>query len=329
MIYYRFFGENLAEQAKSLTKNFLEKLKDFEFGSFGLGFSGQGKENAKKDLLPLVVNEFKKADKKFSNKDHEIFLLVDLDRQKVEVEVKPVFIFGYYNKYSREIAQTIHYCIECKGRKCSVCNFTGKQVQESVQEILGEKARSMFDSRMDFFHGAGREDVDVLMLGNGRPFVLELAQPKKRKALLKELEIEVNKDKRVRIHSLEFCGQEKVAQVKTLEHDKVYEAVVECEKEVDKRTLEELVGKRFDVEQFTPTRVEKRRAQTTRKRWAEIVKAELLGSKKFSLQLKTQAGLYIKEFASGDSGRTKPSISSLVGQTCRCVQLDVLEIIEK
>ena len=329
MIYFRFFGENPAEQAKSLTKNFLEKLKDFEFESFGLGFSGQGKESAKKELFPLIASEFKKAGKKFSNMQHEMFLLCDLDRKKVEVEVKPVFIFGYYNKYSREIAQTIHYCIECKGRKCSACNFTGKQVQESVQEIIGETARGIFNSRKDFFHGAGREDVDVLMLGSGRPFVIELAQPKKRKVSLKELEKEANKDTRVRFHSLSFCGAEKVAQVKTTEHDKIYEAVVECEKEVEKNKVEELIGKRFEIEQFTPTRVEKRRAKTTRKKWAEITQAKFLGEKKFSIQLKTQAGLYIKEFVSGDSERTKPSVSSLVGQACRCVQLDVLEIKEK
>ncbi|MBI4044505.1 MAG: tRNA pseudouridine(54/55) synthase Pus10 [Candidatus Diapherotrites archaeon] len=329
MIYFRFFGETPAEQAKNLAKNFLEKLKDFEFVYFGLGFSGKDKQTAKKEFLSLIVSEFEKAGKNFSNQEHEVFLLCDLDRKKVEVEVKPVFIFGHYNKYSREIAQTIHYCIECKGRKCSACNFTGKQVQESVQEIIGKKALEAFSARKHFFHGAGREDVDVLMLGKGRPFVLELAQPKKRKISLKEFEENVNKEKRVRFHSLAFCGPEKVAQVKTTEHDKAYEAVVECEKEADKEKIGALAGQRLGIEQFTPTRVEKRRAKATRKKWAEITRVKALERKKFSLQLKTQAGLYIKEFVSGDSGRTKPSLSSLLGQPCRCVQLDVLEIIEK
>lgn len=329
MIYFRFFRETPAEQAKSLAKNFLEKLKDFEFGSFGLGFSGKAKESAKNYLLPLIVEEFKKAGKKFSNREHEVFLLIDLDRKKTEVEVKPVFIFGYYNKYSREIAQTIHYCIECKGRTCSACNFTGKQVQESVQEIIGGKAREIFNARKDFFHGAGREDVDVLMLGNGRPFVLELAQPKKRKISLEGFEENVNRDKRVRFHSLSFCGPEKVAQVKEAGHDKVYQAIVECEKEAGKEKIKALAGQQLEIEQFTPVRVEKRRAKTTRKKWAEITRVQVLEGKKFSIELKTQAGLYIKEFVSGDSNRTKPSISSLVGFPCRCVQLDVLEIIEK
>ena len=42
------------------------------------------------------------------------------------------------------------------------------------------------------FHGAGREDIDVRMLGSGRTFVLEILEPKIRDLDLETLQEEVN-----------------------------------------------------------------------------------------------------------------------------------------
>ena len=46
------------------------------------------------------------------------------------------------------------------------------------------------------FHTGGREDIDVRMLGNGRPFVLEILDPKKSYSVsedkLKEMEAIIN-----------------------------------------------------------------------------------------------------------------------------------------
>ena len=46
----------------------------------------------------------------------------------------------------------------------------------------------------------------------------------------------------------------------------------------------------------------------------------------FDLILRTEAGAYIKEFISGDEGRTEPCVSRLLGVPCDCVELDVLEV---
>ena len=37
-------------------------------------------------------------------------------------------------------------------------------------------------------------------------------------------------------------------------------------------------------------------------------------------------GLYIKELISGDDGRTKPSVSSILNKNCICKELDVLKV---
>ena len=52
---------------------------------------------------------------------------------------------------------------------------------ESVEELLSEPILEATNGWQAKFHGAGREDIDVLMLGSGRPFVLEIKEPKIRK----------------------------------------------------------------------------------------------------------------------------------------------------
>ena len=80
------------------------------------------------------------------------------------------------------------------------------------------------------------------------------------------------------------------------------------------------------IRQRTPQRVLHRRADRTRKRGVRSIKARFISSKLFVIVVRGQAGLYIKELISGDNGRTVPSISQILGQECRCRELDVIGI---
>ena len=77
--------------------------------------------------------------------------------------------------------------------------------------------------------------------------------------------------------------------------------------------------------QHTPQRVLHRRADLRRKRSVTDVKAKLSG-KDMILTVRGGAGLYIKELISGDSGRTRPSLSEILGKECACRELDVVKI---
>jgi tRNA pseudouridine synthase 10 len=44
------------------------------------------------------------------------------------------------------------------------------------------------------------------------------------------------------------------------------------------------------------------------------------------MEIKCDAGLYIKELISGDGGRTKPSLSALLGVEAEVTELDVLDV---
>ena len=84
-----------------------------------------------------------------------------------------------YRKLVRGLPQTIFWCPRCKGDRrrrvgCSECKGFGKLTRESVQELIGRRVLPTMAAKEGRFHGAGREDIDVLMLGRGRPFVFEV-----------------------------------------------------------------------------------------------------------------------------------------------------------
>jgi len=51
--------------------------------------------------------------------------------------------------------------------------------ETSVQEEIAKPILPYFRPKDYKFHSGGREDIDVRMLGDGRPFVLELISPRR------------------------------------------------------------------------------------------------------------------------------------------------------
>jgi tRNA pseudouridine synthase 10 len=63
-----------------------------------------------------------------------------------------------------------------------------------------------------------------------------------------------------------------------------------------------------------------------RRRRIHWVKADAIGEDSFDLELETDSGTYVKEFVSGDDGRSVPSFSERLGMPCKVETLDVLAI---
>lgn len=248
-----------------------------------------------------------------------------------------VYLEGRYRKLVRDLPQTVFFCPDCKGhprrrKKCARCGGFGKLTRESVQELVGWVAGKAFGTRKNRFHGAGREDVDVRMLGTGRPFVLELVDPKVLEVDLAELEAEINRrnEGRIEIHGLHWTERTRVQAIKETPHAKEYEALVEIEGRPAPARLAQLLGRRIDVVQHTPERVAHRRADKDRQRWIEILTLEELTEHEgvWRVLLRTQHGTYVKEVLSGEDGKTEPSLASLLALPCRCRQLDVVSILD-
>lgn len=52
----------------------------------------------------------------------------------------------------------------------------------------------------------------------------------------------------------------------------------------------------------------------------------VLDPRTIELEVRTEAGLYVKELVSGDGGRTCPSVAEVLGTAAECAELDVLAI---
>ena len=261
-------------------------------------------------------------------KNPQVVALVDTRFADVTLDISPVFIAGRYNKYSREIPQTIWPCRVCHGKGCDHCHGKGKMYETSVQEIIGDIALEMAEGEEHFFHGMGREDIDACMLGDGRPFVLEISQPKHRYVDLDELERRSNMTDLAGFNNLHFVQREAVERYKAAASDKVYHVHVKADGKVNKEEVSNvaLSFKDVNIDQRTPRRVEHRRADLVRKRKIHWCKAEQISDDSFDLELETDSGTYVKEFVSGDEGRSVPSFSERLGIPCKVETLDVLAI---
>lgn len=247
-----------------------------------------------------------------------------------------IFIEGRYRKLVRDLPQTLFYCPTCKGhprrrRGCETCEGFGKLTRDSVQELVAWVIGKAFGTRKNKFHGAGREDMDVRMLGNGRPFVLELLNPKQFGLDLAELEAEVNQrnEGRLEVLGLHYSDKPRVVVLKEGKHAKEYEARVgvEGDSEVALEKLQAYIGQRVVVTQRTPQRVAHRRADLDRERWIELVSVKREESGELIVRLLTEHGTYVKEAISGEDERTTPNLATWIGMACHCIELDVLAIL--
>ncbi len=242
-----------------------------------------------------------------------------------------VFLEGRYRKLVRGLPQTIFYCPTCKGRGkgCTACGGFGKLTKDSVQELIARKVLPRFKARYGKFHGAGREDLDVRMLGGGRPFVYEVVQPKRLDVDLEELRraILAYGAGRIEITELVPVPRARVAAIKETPSWKRYRALVEPAGAIAPARLDELAGAEITVRQRTPKRVAHRRADKERERRLRLRALAPSAGGRLELELDCEHGTYVKEWISGEEGRSAPSLGELLGAPARCLALDVWEVL--
>jgi hypothetical protein len=171
----------------------------------------------------------------------------------------PVFLYGRYRKLVRDIPQSRWRCTVCREDKqtnsvkakrlhststqpedvsvpkgdvpkatCESCQGTGLQYADSVQDLVGKKIVDAFSAADCVMHGMGREDVDVRCLGQGRPFVLELKEPLRRRpsdsleALAKEVCASASGKVELVSDTLRYSSRAEAVRLKGAEAEKSY-----------------------------------------------------------------------------------------------------------
>ncbi len=306
--------------------------EDELWSSLGVSHPEPLKSEFNRELGKLVGSRLGK-DVNFDTPDMTI--VIDTRYDTVKLQVASLFIYGRYRKFVRDIPQTRWPCKQCWGKGCKKCDGTGKMYQTSVEEQIAQKVMEASGGKEHFFHGMGREDIGVLMLGNGRPFILEISVPVIRNLDLAKLQSEINThaSEKVEVLDLEFSNHRAVPVLKADKPSKTYLVNVKFEKKVDIGKLKEVISSLSGkiINQKTPTRVAHRRADLVRKR--AVVDIELISSssngKSAEIEITSESGMYIKELINGDNGRTIPSLTSELDMVCTVQELDVLRINDK
>ncbi|MDP6626646.1 MAG: tRNA pseudouridine(54/55) synthase Pus10 [Methanopyri archaeon] len=291
-------------------------LKEYEFSTFQLGTTCLHE----KDIFIRAITE--RFGATFAEKHPDLTIV--LGPGTMEVVTRPLFVYGRYLKTSREIPQTRWPCRVCKGVGCPRCGGTGKMYQESVEEILGAPLLAATGGTGTRLHGCGREDIDARMLGSGRPFVIEVINPRCRKIDLPEITHE-----KANYLFLRFCEKGVSRMLKSCAAFKRYRAQVTLENEVDDLHLKkahDLCG--VQIDQQTPTRVLHRRKDLKRGRAIVGIVCRRCGPTELELELVVASGFYVKEFVSGDRGRSTPSLAEILDVGCTCTRLDVLAVFD-
>ena len=232
----------------------------------------------------------------------------------------PLYLKGNYNKFSREIGQSPW---EINGER--VCSSS---VEEEMKFVIIKK----FEADDLRFSAGGREDRDVRMLGKGRPFMVEILNPKKNiEKEIKNIEEEINNtSKYIKVNNLEKCKKEYCDVIKKAEVNKmkIYTCFVWTKKELTEEDINKLNNiKNMDVVQKTPLRVLHRRSLMDRYKKVFGLKAEKVSEHFMILDVIASAGTYIKEFVHSDLMRTEPSIKTLLNCDVDILQLDVRDLI--
>ena len=304
-------------------------LEKYEFSSFLVGSEASASILEREKEIASSFNSYESIKKEFNREfgkilykllgkevdlsNPDIIIMVNLDYLSYRKWIKSLYIKGKYRKLVRGIPQT---------------RWADDSIQTSVEEIIGKPAAEASRATNFYLHAAGREDVDVLMLGSGRSFVLELSSPEKRSIDLDEMARKVNSSKTIEISDLIYVDRSEVARVKESRHDKTYMVSVTASerinKELMKSVISEITGK--VIYQRTPLRVSHRRADLIRERTVKNARIVRLDDKQAIIEITAEAGTYIKELVTGDSGRTNPSLSSIYGSDLKVESLDVTDI---
>ena len=237
------FCENLYEEANLLADIIYDAIQPYQATRLQLGaripkdqieaeedirkrLGAGGSDALKSGLVTEIARNLndRLEGKKLVSDKPQILALIDVLTLTVELDIRAHYLYGRYQKLERGIPQTRWPCRACKGRGCEKCDNTGLQYKKSVQDLIGNPLLSHFEATEHAFHGMGREDIDVRCMGQGRPFVIEMKEPKIRTVDLKAAQKLINDaaEGSIIITSLRDSNRSEVVRVKDTPAEKSY-----------------------------------------------------------------------------------------------------------
>ncbi|MFX1466197.1 MAG: tRNA pseudouridine(54/55) synthase Pus10 [Promethearchaeota archaeon] len=345
-----FLCEGIFDDLLKYANQIIEKLNDIDFNTFLVGsristilleredelraqfhISGEACKSELNRELGKYIQKLTGKNVNFQNPD--IVILLDTINKEFTISVNPLFIYGHYRKLIRGIPQSTWICSSCQGKGCDECNGTGKRYSESIEELISNPTLELTEGKDGILHAAGREDIDAKMLGDGRPFVLEIKEPKIRNISLDKLQEAINNyaKGKVEVLDLKIITREVIRQLKARSKlsEKTYRLLVKVAREINTEDVQKIeqTFQSVTIDQRTPQRVLHRRKDKIRQKRVFSLKVnQVLDDNIMEVIVYCEGGLYVKELLTGDEGFTKPSVSELLNSDIKVLEIDVIKV---
>lgn len=330
-----YICNGMFSQLPKINKMVLNALKRIPFTTFQIGitldpqmieredelrakYKIRGKPNIKKHLSSLITQAISAelmVKQSFKNPDIEV--KVDLIKGEVQTTRRPVLLYGRYAKVRRGIVQKAYTCEDCRGYGCIKCHDTGYKDGYTVETALAKILRRVFRKGQFKFTWFGSEDAESLVLGRGRPFLVEVKNPMYKKLELQKLEGARQKGVILRKISL---MRERVFTVPP--HKILWRVVGELSE--DRKDL--LYNRLKALTTPTPVVFVDRDRSFTRNIWSFSL-SSIRGQRAW-FSLTTDSGFNIRAFFHGKAGRisAKPSAQEILNQSVKLIIFDVVDV---
>ena len=324
-----YICKNLFDNLDHFLKLMLDSSFDYKFRTFSIGtiikpsivdrddalkseFKLRGIDGVKSDITKELVKLFSKKTKKIANYiDPEIIFTVNLKEPSCNLHSKPIVISGRYTKSKRGYSQKQKSCDNCSGKGCRTCNFHGISEFNSVEGVISKLIFKKFGGTTTKFTWIGGEDKSSLVLGSGRPFIVKLQNPSKRKIKLSDFISDF-----ISIFNLKIIDDSPKTPLK---FSSLATIKISTDSKFDTENLKKLKNLKN-----SPIIVSEKSGKSYEKKIFDI-NYKKTSDQIILVKIRVEGGLPIKRFVIGND--VTPNISETIGTHCIPEEFDFLEII--
>ena len=324
-----YICKNLFDNLDHFLKLMLDSSFDYKFRTFSIGtiikpsivdrddalkseFKLKGIDGVKSDITKELGKLFSKKTKKIANYiDPDIIFTVNLKEPSCNLRSKPIVISGRYTKSKRGYSQKQKSCDNCSGKGCRSCNFHGISEFNSVEGVISKLIFKKFGGTTTKFTWIGGEDKSSLVLGSGRPFIVKLQNPLKRKIKLSDYASDF-----ISIFNLKIIDDSPKTPLK---FSSLATIKISTDSKFDAENLKKLKNLKN-----SPIIVSEKSGRSYEKKIFDI-NYKKTSDQIILVKIRVEGGLPIKRFVIGND--VTPNISETIGTHCIPEEFDFLEII--
>jgi tRNA pseudouridine synthase 10 len=335
------------DEIEPLTNEIIHEFAKLRFKTFLVGIKMTSKildeEDEIRSKLGIVWgeeirNEFsreigkaisRKSEKTVNHRNPDVTIFVDPFNNRFQIQVNPVYFIGRYIKQEKGIRQRVWTCKTCNGVGCPDCKGKGGTLGDSVEEVINEPIQGMLSCNEVVFRPIGREDSDTIVLGRGRPFILEVREAREIPADLNLLKKLINKhgSGRIEITELSRTTREK-AQKLTLRNQTtvLYRVTAKFKDKIITEKLEVLERELSKVMVSQYVYGGKSRRRRRRQKYIYETTTRRLAPNQIELIIRCQGGTRVRDLINGLEFKTEPNVAEILGTNASEIQIEIKDI---